>query len=120
MKCVCSRINGFCVLTWDMHMSLLQPTSMLYSSATPTQRVKLIGQPVSKNWTFGPSDIDELIFLLSDSPVSACDREVDSGIEHIQQSYLLMVQTHTDAHTTIFSSIHWHSVSLAGNNVSAL
>ena len=50
----------------------LFPASLLYSVATPTQRVKLIGQPVSKNWTFGPSDIDELIFLLSDSPVSAC------------------------------------------------
>ena len=50
----------------------LLPAFLLYSLATPTQRVKLIGQPVSKNWTFGPSDIDELIFLLSDSPVSAC------------------------------------------------
>ena len=84
---------------------------MLYSVATPTQRVKLIGQPVSKNWTFGPSDIDELIFLLSDSPVGACDREETQRLntfnDHI---YLLVVRmhahTHTHAHTTIISSIH--------------
>ena len=49
---------------------MLLSMCLLYLLAPPTQRVKLIGQPVSKNWTFGPSDIDELIFLLSDSPVS--------------------------------------------------
>ena len=103
LKCVCSRINGFCVLTWDMHMSLLQPTSMLYSSATPTQRVKLIGQPVSKNWTFGPSDIDELIFLLSDSPVSACDREETQRLNTFNNHiHLLVVRIHTNTLTHIF------------------
>ncbi|XP_028391938.1 mismatch repair endonuclease PMS2-like [Dendronephthya gigantea] len=33
-----------------------------------SERVKLASLPVSRNWSFGKSDIDELIFLLSDSP----------------------------------------------------
>jgi DNA mismatch repair ATPase MutL len=36
--------------------------------ATISQRVKLISLPVSRNWSFGKSDIEELIFMLSDSP----------------------------------------------------
>ncbi|KAL2078191.1 hypothetical protein ACEWY4_025876 [Coilia grayii] len=36
------------------------------------QRVKLVSLPTSKNWTFGPSDIEELIFMLSDSPGVMC------------------------------------------------
>jgi len=35
-------------------------------SAPPTQRVKLTSLPISKNWTFGKEDIDELLFLLSE------------------------------------------------------
>ncbi|CAG2193985.1 PMS2 [Mytilus edulis] len=38
----------------------------------PTQRVKLISTPVSKNWTFGKDDIEELIFMLTDSPGVMC------------------------------------------------
>ncbi|XP_021527365.2 mismatch repair endonuclease PMS2 isoform X1 [Aotus nancymaae] len=41
-------------------------------SAPVTQRAKLISLPTSKNWTFGPQDIDELIFMLSDSPGVMC------------------------------------------------
>ncbi|KAM6156423.1 mismatch repair endonuclease PMS2 [Erethizon dorsatum] len=41
-------------------------------SAPVTKRVKLISLPTSKNWTFGPQDIDELIFMLSDSPGVMC------------------------------------------------
>lgn len=41
-------------------------------SAPVTQRVKLISLPTSKNWTFGPQDIDELIFMLSDCPGVMC------------------------------------------------
>lgn len=41
-------------------------------SAPVTQRVKLISLPTSKNWTFGPQDIDELIFMLSDCPGIMC------------------------------------------------
>merc|ERR550519_2285375 len=37
-------------------------------SAPPTQKVKLISKPVSKNWTFGKEDIDELLFMLQDAP----------------------------------------------------
>ncbi|XP_022091474.1 mismatch repair endonuclease PMS2-like [Acanthaster planci] len=40
--------------------------------ATPTQRVKLTSLPMSKNWTFGKEDIDEVIFMLSDSPGVMC------------------------------------------------
>ncbi|CAH7272521.1 Pms2 [Phodopus roborovskii] len=40
--------------------------------APVTQRAKLISLPTSKNWTFGPQDIDELIFMLSDSPGVMC------------------------------------------------
>ncbi len=36
--------------------------------APVSQRVKLVSLPVSRNWSFGKSDIDELVFLLSDSP----------------------------------------------------
>lgn len=35
-------------------------------------RVKLVSLPTSKNWTFGPNDIEELIFMLSDSPGIMC------------------------------------------------
>ncbi|KAI4807371.1 hypothetical protein KUCAC02_027181 [Chaenocephalus aceratus] len=36
------------------------------------ERVKLVSLPTSKNWTFGPPDIEELIFMLSDSPGVMC------------------------------------------------
>ena len=35
-------------------------------TAPCTQRVKLVSLPMSKNWTFGKADIDELIFMLSE------------------------------------------------------
>ena len=35
-------------------------------SAPSTQRVKLVSLPMSKNWTFGKEDIDELLFMLSE------------------------------------------------------
>ncbi|XP_057681842.1 mismatch repair endonuclease PMS2 [Corythoichthys intestinalis] len=35
-------------------------------------RVKLVSLPTSKNWTFGPADIEELIFMLTDSPGIMC------------------------------------------------
>nr|XP_022314314.1 mismatch repair endonuclease PMS2-like [Crassostrea virginica] len=40
--------------------------------ALPMQRVKLTSIPVSRNWTFGKEDIEELIFMLSDSPNVMC------------------------------------------------
>nr|XP_044999278.1 mismatch repair endonuclease PMS2 isoform X2 [Jaculus jaculus] len=40
--------------------------------APVTKRAKLISLPTSKNWTFGPQDVDELIFMLSDSPGVMC------------------------------------------------
>ncbi|XP_064529127.1 mismatch repair endonuclease PMS2 isoform X3 [Pseudopipra pipra] len=41
-------------------------------NAPVTQRVKLVSLPTSKNWIFGPQDIDELIFMLSDCPGVMC------------------------------------------------
>ncbi|XP_016064287.1 PREDICTED: mismatch repair endonuclease PMS2 [Miniopterus natalensis] len=41
-------------------------------NAPVTERAKLISLPTSKNWTFGTQDIDELIFMLSDSPGVMC------------------------------------------------
>lgn len=35
-------------------------------NAPPTQRVKLMAKPFSKNWEFGKEDIDELIFMLQE------------------------------------------------------
>ena len=36
------------------------------------KKVKLVSLPMSKNWTFGVEDIEELIFMLSDSPGVMC------------------------------------------------
>ncbi|XP_055629614.1 mismatch repair endonuclease PMS2 [Toxorhynchites rutilus septentrionalis] len=36
--------------------------------ALPTQKVKLLSKPFSKNWEFGKEDIDELVFMLQDAP----------------------------------------------------
>uniref|UniRef100_H3ALW2 Mismatch repair endonuclease PMS2 n=1 Tax=Latimeria chalumnae TaxID=7897 RepID=H3ALW2_LATCH len=41
-------------------------------NAAATKRVKLISLPTSKNWTFGPQDIEELIFMLNDCPGVMC------------------------------------------------
>ncbi|GFG32886.1 hypothetical protein Cfor_01390, partial [Coptotermes formosanus] len=40
--------------------------------AEPTKRVQLTAIPVSKNWQFGKEDIDELLFMLEDSPHTMC------------------------------------------------
>ncbi|XP_071963047.1 mismatch repair endonuclease PMS2-like isoform X2 [Antedon mediterranea] len=40
--------------------------------ALPTQKVKLVSLPISKNWTFGTEDINELIFMLMDAPGVMC------------------------------------------------
>lgn len=49
-----------------------QPHGCLVLSAPVTQRAKLVSLPTSKNWTFGPQDIDELLFMLGDSPGVMC------------------------------------------------
>ncbi|KAM6951061.1 mismatch repair endonuclease PMS2, partial [Aplochiton taeniatus] len=45
---------------------------LIDEDAPVMERVKLVSLPTSKNWTFGPSDIEELIFMLSDSPGVMC------------------------------------------------
>lgn len=37
-------------------------------NAPPTKKVQLIAKPMSKNWEFGKDEIDELLFLLQESP----------------------------------------------------
>ncbi|KAG8308221.1 hypothetical protein J6590_002307 [Homalodisca vitripennis] len=41
-------------------------------NAPTTKKVKLTSIPMSKNWTFGKDDIDELLFMLQDSPNTLC------------------------------------------------
>ncbi|CAH0584148.1 unnamed protein product [Chrysodeixis includens] len=38
----------------------------------PTKRVKLLTLPMSKNWIFGKEDIEELLFMLRESPSEYC------------------------------------------------
>ncbi|KAI4880512.1 hypothetical protein NFI96_012347 [Prochilodus magdalenae] len=45
---------------------------LIDEDAPVMERVKLVSLPTSKNWTFGPTDIEELIFMLSDSPGVMC------------------------------------------------
>ncbi|KAL4624573.1 mismatch repair endonuclease PMS2 [Arapaima gigas] len=45
---------------------------LIDEEAEVMDRVKLVSLPTSKNWTFGPSDIEELIFMLSDNPGIMC------------------------------------------------
>ncbi|XP_071265744.1 mismatch repair endonuclease PMS2-like isoform X2 [Salvelinus alpinus] len=45
---------------------------LIDEEAQVMERVKLVSLPTSKNWTFGPGDIEELIFMLSDSPGVMC------------------------------------------------
>ncbi|XP_021348194.1 mismatch repair endonuclease PMS2-like isoform X3 [Mizuhopecten yessoensis] len=45
---------------------------LIDEQAPPTQRVKLVSTPVSKNWNFGKEDVEEMIFMLSDSPGVMC------------------------------------------------
>lgn len=47
-------------------------TILFCFSAPCMERVKLVSLPTSKNWTFGQQDIEELIFMLSDSPGVMC------------------------------------------------
>lgn len=41
-------------------------------NAEAMKKIKLVSLPTSRNWTFGVEDIEELIFMLSDSPGVIC------------------------------------------------
>ena len=41
-------------------------------NAEAMKKIKLVSLPTSRNWTFGVEDIEELIFMLSDSPGVMC------------------------------------------------
>ncbi|CAB3260375.1 unnamed protein product [Arctia plantaginis] len=47
-------------------------TFEINEEALPTKRVKLITIPMSKNWIFGKEDIEELLFILRESPLEYC------------------------------------------------
>lgn len=59
-------------LKWNAFFKLMYFSPNFILLAPVTERAKLISLPTSKNWTFGPQDIDELIFMLSDSPGVMC------------------------------------------------
>ncbi|XP_054285964.1 mismatch repair endonuclease PMS2-like [Macrosteles quadrilineatus] len=41
-------------------------------NAQTTSKVKLASVPMSRNWTFGKEDVDELLFMLQDAPGTLC------------------------------------------------
>lgn len=47
-------------------------TFEINEDALPTKRVKLLTLPMSKNWIFGKEDIEELLFMLRESPSEYC------------------------------------------------
>nr|XP_021181434.2 mismatch repair endonuclease PMS2 [Helicoverpa armigera] len=47
-------------------------TFEINEEALPTKRVKLLTLPMSKNWIFGKEDIEELLFMLKESPSEYC------------------------------------------------
>lgn len=57
----------------DVRVQILTELFLFGTNAAQVmERVKLVSLPTSKNWTFGPADIEELIFMLSDSPGVMC------------------------------------------------
>lgn len=68
--CLSGVLTSSTQLKCIFQMMAFPPDSLL--SAPVTERAKLISLPTSKNWTFGPQDIDELLFMLSDSPGVMC------------------------------------------------
>ena len=42
------------------------------NSGDMTKNIKLVSVPTNRNWTFGVSDVEELIFMLTDSPGVTC------------------------------------------------
>nr|XP_045243800.1 mismatch repair endonuclease PMS2 isoform X2 [Macaca fascicularis] len=67
-----SRLVNEVYHMYNRHQYPFVVLNISVDSAPVTERAKLISLPTSKNWTFGPQDIDELIFLLSDSPGVMC------------------------------------------------
>ena len=44
----------------------------IHHNAGAMKKVKLVSLPLSNNWTFGVEDIEEVIFMLSDSAGVMC------------------------------------------------
>lgn len=61
-------LNTSCYVCFHIDVAFL----FVVTVAQVMERVKLVSLPTSKNWTFGPADVEELIFMLSDSPGVMC------------------------------------------------
>lgn len=61
------------VITLASDLKDLLKYSTCYFLEEPTRRVALSSVPMSGNWLFGPSDVDELLFILQDSPFNFSD-----------------------------------------------
>ncbi|XP_034249973.1 mismatch repair endonuclease PMS2 [Thrips palmi] len=62
-----------CILMDNMDIFLKNGFSFVIDkNAEPTKRVRLAAKPISHNWEFGKEDIDELLFMLQDSPNTMC------------------------------------------------
>ena len=44
-----------------------------------TKRISLTSVPMSGNWLLGPSDIDELLFMLQDTPVNEMENRIEAN-----------------------------------------
>lgn len=73
MEASCHSLLSFsCSTGRCVCVQVLKSLLFVVNVAQVMERVKLISLPTSKNWTFGPADIEELIFMLSDSPGVMC------------------------------------------------
>lgn len=62
-----------CILMDNMDIFLKNGFSFIVDKdAEPTKRLRLAAKPISHNWEFGKEDIDELLFMLQDSPNTMC------------------------------------------------
>ena len=63
-----------------------------------TKRVFLTAVPTSGNWSFGPSDVDELLFMLQESPV------YDDPQQNKEVNQLMMAQYRPSRVRAMFAS----------------
>ena len=76
--CIIAQFPPFCSFTFKFLVIVIEDT---------TKRTSLTSIPMSGAWVFGPSDVDELLFLLQDSPVNTSFSEGDSLSEAMMARY---------------------------------
>lgn len=78
-------------LIWKV-LYLQKNVNIYYSYCTlpykedATKRVALSCVPMSGNWFFGPGDVDELLFLLQDSPILSSSQ--DDGKDDLSEALM--------------------------------